>query len=163
MPTFWADHLPNLTIASGALARTGLFDDMASPPDRTLRMTWIRSIIGLDIARITHDSGEGSDQVFLGMGIVGIDAFIAAGAALPDPFVMSDYPTRGWVWRAAYRTYGFAADQPAVFNRRVDLDIRAQRKRDNGVPCLMVKNTAFEGTSSVITVSGIIRTLWKTD
>jgi len=161
MTTFWADHLPNLTVATGSLARTDMLVDMASVPARHERMTLTRTVIGIDVARITHDSGEGSDQVFLGIGVLSRDAFAASGAAIPDPFVMSDYPARGWVWRAAYRVYGFAADQPAVFNRRIDLDIRAQRKLENGILTLAVKNTAFEGTSSVITVSGIIRTLWR--
>jgi len=161
MKTFWADHLPNMTIATGTLVRTNVLDDMSTQPDRFNRMTLTRTVIGIDVARLTHDSGEGSDQVFLGLGVIGLDAFNISGAAIPDPFIMSDYPIRGWIWRAAYRVYGFAADQPAVFNRRIDLDIRAQRKLENGVMFLAVKNTAFEGTSSVITVSGIIRTLWR--
>jgi len=47
-----------------------------------------------------------------------------------------------------------------VFNARVDLDIRAQRKLENGECYLTVRNTAFEGTSSVVTISGIVRQLW---
>ena len=160
MTMLWIDTLPNMTIATGSLISKSLLEDVDIT--RFQRMTLTRTIIGLDIARLTHDSGEGSDQVFLGIGVVSQVAFDSSGTSpLPDPFNMGQFPTRGWVWRAGYRVYGFAADQPAVFNTRVDLDIRAQRKLENGVCALSVRNTAFEGSSSVITVSGIIRQLWR--
>ena len=135
---------------------------MTFPQTRRDRMTLLRTIIGLDVARLTHDSGEGSEQVFFGIAIATQEAFDAGAASLPSPFVMTEFPRLPWVWRAAYRTYGFAADQPAVFNQRIDLDIRAKRKLENGQAYLNVVNTTFEGSSSVVTVSGIIRQLWLT-
>ena len=160
MPTLWIDTLPNATVAIGTPQKVSLMTGISVADARLQKMTLLRTIIGLDVARITHDSGEGSEQVFMGICVVTEPAFTAGVASMPDPFVMTDYPTQPWVWRAAYRTYGFAADQPAVFNQRIDLDIRAKRKLDNGLCCLLINNTAFEGTSTVITVSGIIRQLW---
>ncbi len=159
MSMLWIDTLPNATVAIETKIAVSLLQD--TDINRFQRMTLTRTIIGIDVARLTHDSGEGSEQVFLGIGIVSQDAFATGGAATPDPFSMQDFPIRGWVWRAAYRVYGFAADQPAVYNARVDLDIRGQRKLENGVMVLMITNKNFEGSNSVITVNGIIRQLWK--
>ena len=161
MATMWLDSLPNMTVASGTEVVASLMLGISERDLRFSRMTLLRTIIGLDVARLTHDSGEGSDQVFLGIALASQAAFTAGAASLPDPFAMIEHPSRPWVWRAAYRVYGFAADQPAVFNRRIDLDIRAQRKLENGEAYIHCHNTAFEGTSTVITVSGIIRQLWK--
>ena len=161
MPTLWVDSLPNLTIASGARDHVDLLSQGFSfRPGRSERMTLTRTIIGIDVAMLVHDSGEGSQQVFLGLGICSDQAFSAGDAGVPDPFVMADFPARGWIWRAAYRVYGFAADQPAVFNARVDMDMRSQRKLENGTIFLTCTNTPFEGVATVITVSGMIRQLW---
>ena len=163
MPSLWVDTLPNMTIASGARSHVDLLSQgFAFRPGRADRMTLTRTIIGLDLAWLTHDSGEGSQQIFVGVGIISDQAFSAGDAGVPDPFVMADFPARGWIWRAAYRVYGFAADQPAVFNRRIDLDIHGQRKLENGTVFVTATNTPFEGVASVVTVSGIVRQLWLT-
>ena len=163
MATLWADSLPNFTVASGARDHKDLRVQSfgaSDLPGRADRMTLTRTIIGIDVAMLVHDSGEGSQQVFLGLGICSAQAFSAGDSGIPDPFVMVDFPPRGWIWRASYRVYGFAADQPAVFNARIDLDIRGQRKLENGVAFMTVTNTPFEGVATVITVSGIVRQLW---
>jgi len=155
--TLWVDTLPNMTIAAGTQINIDLLDTLAQ--SRVDRMTLLRTVIGLDIARLTHDSGEGSQQVFIGIGQVA-DTIPLGGADMPDPFVMTEFPSRGWLWRAAYRVYGFAADQPAVFNARIDLDLRAKRKLENGRMVMMARNTPFEGVDTVVTVSGVVRQLW---
>ena len=124
MPTMWVDTLPNMTISSGSTVNVELLDVLVETPGRYDRMTLTRTIIGLDVALLVHDAGEGSQQVFLGIGMLPTSVPIAGGG-VPDPFVMTEFPIQGWVWRAAYRVYGFAADQPAVFNVRIDLDLRA--------------------------------------
>ena len=162
MPTLWADTLPNMTVALGVggITSVDLLTNFDFRPGRADRMTLTRTIIGIDIARTVHDSGEGSEQVFLGIGVIGKEAFLAGGTAIPDPFDPTEWPARGWIWKAAYRVFGFAADQPAVFNVRVDLDIRAQRKLENGTCFITAHNTIFEGSNSTINVSGLIRQLW---
>ena len=160
MPMLWVDTKPNFTISNNSSQLEDLLVNLAER-SRAERMTLTRTIIGLDIAYLTHDAGEGSQQVFIGIGTVGADAYAIGSSATPDPSNMADYPSRGWVWRAAYRVYGFAADQPAVFNQRIDMDIRSQRKLENGVMMIRAGNTPFEGVTSVITVSGIVRQLWR--
>ena len=134
---------------------TGVTSDMG----RLAQMTLTRTIIGLDVAYTVHDSGEGSQLVALGAAIQADDAF-GTSASTPDPGDATSFPARPWVWRAAYRIYGFAADQPTVFNRRIDLDIRAQRKLENGVSFMRINNSAQEGVASTVRVVGLVRQLW---
>ena len=118
-------------------------------------MTLLRTIIGVDIAHLVHDSGEGSQQVSVGVGVVSQESF--AAGSLPDPEVVADFPIRGWIFRARYRIFGFAADQPQFMTRRIDMDIRAKRKLDNGESYWRSVNTNEEGVIGVILVSGMVR------
>ena len=121
-------------------------------------MTLMRTIIGIDIAHLVHDSGEGSQDVTLGIGVTSQEAF--AAGILPDPNQETEHPTRGWVWRYRCRTYGFAADQAAVYNHRVDKDVRSRRKLENGECYINIFNTADQGSTGTINVIGLIRQLW---
>jgi len=122
------------------------------------RMTLMRTIIGIDLAAFTHDSGEGSYVNDCGIGATSQEAFAAGVVA--DPETDTDFPARGWVWRAQYRGYGFAAGQADVFNRRVDLDIRSRRKLENGEMYIVITNFAVEGANILIRVTGYIRQLY---
>ncbi len=148
----------NCDVASAAQVPVSLITGMGSAQTRADKMTLLRTIIGLDLARTVHDSGEGSDLVACGIGVTSQEAF--AAGVLPDPQTDTDFPARGWVWRAIYRVWGFASDQPAIFTRRLDLDIRSMRKLDNGEAYLLVNNAALEGVSSTIRVAGLVRQLW---
>ncbi len=158
MPRVWIDTNLNNDVAVAATGFLSLMTDVSAPETRLTQMTLLRTIIGLDLARTTHDSGEGSERLAIGVGIASQEAF--AAGSLSDPEDSSDFPTRGWVWRASYRIFGFAADQPAIFTRRIDLDLRSQRKLENGESFCTFQNTALEGTSGVVRVLGLIRQLW---
>ena len=155
----WVDHLMNTDIASAGQLLESLMTGASSTQTRFDRMTLLRTIIGIDIGYTVHDAGEGSQRVECGIGITSQEAF--AAGSVPDPETESDFPTKPWVWRARYRIFGFAADQPTIFTRRVDLDIRAKRVLDNGEPFLVVDNSAIEGVSSSVRLVGLIRTLWS--
>jgi len=158
MPRLWEDTGVAMSLSVGSTAsKLSLVSSIVDT--RYNQMTLLRTIIGLDVARFTHDSGEGSEQVSLGIGIASPEAFNTA-LALSDPEVDADFPTRGWIWRGRYRIYGFAADQPAVFNARVDLDLRSMRKLENGIMYFAAQSSTVEGTSSLSRVSGLIRQLW---
>ena len=158
MPTVWLDTLFNNDIASGGQFVLSLMTGVSATQTRFDRMTLTRTIIGLDLAYTVHDSGEGSQRVTAGIAITSQEAF--AASAVPDPEVASDHPVRGWVWRASYRIFGFAADQAAVYDARIDEDIHAQRKLDNGESYVIFVNEPVEGVASVARVTGIIRQLW---
>ena len=156
--TVWIDTRVNEAVVTGTPFAISLMGTAGASQSRFDALTLTRTIIGLDVAAVVHDSGEGSARIALGIGVASEEAFVAG--TLPDPDVDNDHPTRGWVWRAQYRIWAFAADQPAIFDRRVDLDIRAQRKLENGVAYLNGVNSTQEGAAVGVQVVGFIRTLW---
>jgi len=159
MPRVWIDTHISQTVALSTQTPLTLMTGVTVAQSRIQQMTLLRTIIGLNVGRFAHDSGEGSERASLGIGIASQDAFATVGA-LPAPQTNLDFPTRGWIWRAAYRIYGFAADQPAVYDQRIDLDIRSMRKLENGVPFINMVVEALEGTSAAAHVVGLIRQLW---
>jgi len=120
-------------------------------------MTLMRTIVCADVARTVHDSGEGSELVDVGIGLASQEAFQAD--VLADPDNESDFPLRGWIWRCRYRIYGFIANDPAVFNRHIEMDLRGKRKIENGELFLSLVNTAQEGASGTVNIAGIVRCL----
>ncbi len=158
MPRLWIDTPMDLAVVVGTPAVLSLMTGVSATQTRFDQMTLLRTIIGIDIAHAVHDSGEGSQRVSVGIAVASQEAF--AAAALPDTEIGTDFPTRGWVWRALYRVWGFAADQPAVFTRRVDLDIRAMRKLENGESYITAANVNQEGTTGTVNIVGMVRQLW---
>ena len=158
MPRLWIDTVVQSTIAVGGSTVLSLMTGVSSTQSRFDQMTLLRTIIGLDIGRQVYDSGEGSEIVSLGIGIASQEAF--AAQVLADPFTSTDFPTRGWIWRGVYRVFGFAADQPAVFTRRIDLDLRSQRKLENGEAYINMQMSSLEGAPSISQVVGLVRQLW---
>ena len=154
----WADTIVDLTIGNASQDSVDLSSTFLTNEMRLAQMTFVRTIIGIDVAYSVHDAGEGSQQVSLGICVVSREA--EAAGVFPDPNNATDYPICPWVYRGRYRVYGFAADQPAVFNARIDLDIRAQRKMENGEVMFIANNQAEEGAASSILISGMIRTLF---
>ena len=160
MPRLWIDTTISMSVSVGNLNFADLMASFSDVTTRLAQVILIRTIVGIDIARTTHDSGEGSEQVAVGLGVSTQDAFDQGISALPDPALDAEFPIRGWIWRSIYRIFGFAADQPAVYSARVDFDLRSMRKLENGRPFLIAHNTNVEGTSSAIRIDGLIRQLW---
>ena len=156
--TLWIDTNVNSQVGSGSATAFSLMTGITEIESRMAGLTLLRTLIGVDVAHLVHDSGEGSQEVSMGIGVASQEA--VAADTLPDPEVPGDKPPRGWVWRARYRTYGFAADQAAVFNQRVDKDIRSRRKLDNGEAFFTIQNAPDQGSAGTIAVIGMVRQLW---
>jgi len=157
----WADTKIDLSAGSGSAASViDLTSTFLENEMRLAQLTLVRTIVGIDIGYSVHDAGEGSQQASFGICVVQRDALTAGGASLPIPSIALDQPIRAWVHRSRYRVYGFAADQPAVFNRRVDLDLRSQRKLENGELIFTCNNEPEEGVASTVLFSGWVRTLF---
>ena len=159
MPKLWIDTSAALLMAAAGIDFKSLMTGVSLTQTRFDQMTLLRTVIGIDIGRLVHDSGEGSELISIGIGVASQESF--AAVVLPDPDVDTDFPTRGWIWCARYRTYGFAADQPAVYNTRVDLDLRSQRKLENGEAYIIGTNELVNGVTSAVQVTGLIRQLWQ--
>ncbi len=160
MPTLWADQLLNEAVGAGG-GRDASFLGLStlSALDRRIqRFTLIRTIIGINIEPTVPDSGEGDQLVSLGIGIMDNQQSVVAD--MPDPAVEAEFPTKGWTWRAQYRVYAVAAGDQNRIHQRVDLDIRAQRKLENGRPALVLTNTDNQGVATAVSVTGIIRMLY---
>jgi len=158
MPRFWIDTRLTATVSVGTQRLVSLMTGISAIATRTSQMTLLRTIVGFDIALAVHDSGEGSQICATGIGIASQESF--AAGTVSDPGTETDFPTRGWIWRANYRIWGFAADQPTIFTRRVDLDLRSKRKLENGEAFIAFDNTDAEGVSNTLQVFGLIRQLW---
>jgi len=148
----------NSDTTSAGQTGTNLAPDFDADQSRLAQMTLMRMIVRLDIAYTVHDAGEGSQRVGIGFGIESREAF--AGGVHPDPLTTGDFPTRGWIYRGAWRVFGFAADQPAISVRELNFDIRARRKLENGVSFMVIDNQAVEGVAATVRVLGIVRQLW---
>ena len=156
--TLWIDTNFSTDVVVGTQLQQSLMGVVQSDESRLVGMTLMRTIIRMDIAYTVHDSGEGSQRLSMGIGVASQEAFNAG--VLPEPFTDGDFPTRGWIWRATYRLFGFAADQPAIYNRALDIDLRSRRKLENGEAYLVADNVNLEGVSSTVRVLGGIRQLW---
>ena len=155
----WTDTIIDLTQGSGgALGFVDLTSTFLSNEMRLAQLTLVRTIVGIDIAYSVHDAGEGSQQASCGICVISREA--ESASAIPGPQTANDYPIRPWVWRARYRVFGFAADQPAVYTARVDLDLRSQRKLENGELVFIARNDPEEGTASTLLFSGLVRCLY---
>ncbi len=158
--TLWIDTIRDLRVADGGTLIAWLMGDVDTTESRLTGMTLLRTIVGLHVAHLVHDSGEGSQRVFLAIAVAPQVAFAGGIASLPAPNVAGDFPTLGWIYRSVYVTYGFAADQAAVFDTRIDKDIRSRRKLENGECYFTVRNSPDQGTAGVVGVIGLVRQLW---
>ena len=158
MATLWTDTGFNNIVVVGTQLVSSMMGSLDMTETRLGQLTLLRTILGLDIGASVHDQGEGSQRLAIGLGIASQEAF--AAGVLPDPNQDSDFPPRGWIWRAAYRVYGFAADQPAIDRQRVDMDLRSRRKLENGISYLVADNIDVEGSGGSVRIVGRIRQLW---
>jgi len=159
-PSLWVDTLFVVNLASGGAVVQDLMGTLLENETRLSQLTLVRTIVGIDVAYTVHDSSEGSQLGALGIFVAGREAVLAGVASMPHPNVAADFPALPWVMRAQYRVYGFSADQAAVYDRRVDLDIRSQRKLANGELVVVFTNDAFEGIAASVSFTGMIRCLF---
>ena len=156
--TFWSDTLVSQDIAVSSQQHLSLIDQFSKDQLRMGQVTLLRTIIGIDCAAVVHDSGEGSSTLSIGIGVASQEAFLAG--TLPDPNAATDFPTKGWIFRARGRVFGFPTGAPQVQSWRIDRDIRARRILDNGEPYIILTNDVNEGSTVVLRVTGLIRCLW---
>jgi len=157
-PGFWIDTLLNVSV-TGVVQQDVDMMGIASFSESRRGWTLVRTIIGIDVAYAVHDSGEGSHLVTLGIGIASTEALSAAGG-IAEPDVAAEHPQAGWLFRAQYRIFGFAADQPQFHTARIDKDIRAKRKLANGICVFSAASALHEGAASTVKVTGIVRQYW---
>ena len=154
----WIDTLHNIDLANLGQSTTSLMTGFTPAETRLAGVTLMRTILVWTWGLTVHDSGEGSQMIDVGIGI-GSQEAVAAGT-VPDPDTETEFPPRGWIYRARHRIAGFAADQPVVDFLRIDKDIRSRRRLENGEAYLTFINNPSEGATSTIRLVGITRMLW---
>ena len=152
----WVDTIVDEDIPSGGLNPKQLIP--AAFQDEIKGLTIVRMVFGLDIIPLVPQAGSASVDLQLaglGVGIVSDEA-VAAGA-LPDPLLEASEPVTGWLWRSLFIVNEAVAG--TAFLRRVELDLRSQRKMMYGTPQLLIGNTAVTGVAFTLSVRGIVRML----
>ena len=157
-PGVWIDTLVSMTLTATVQQNQDMMG-IASFSESRRGWTLVRTIVGLDVAYAVHDSGEGSHLVSMGIALASTEA-LSGTASITEPDVVTEHPAGGYLYRAQYRIYGFAADDPAVYNMRVEKDLRGSRKLNNALCVFSAVSTLEEGVASATAVTGIIRQYW---
>ena len=103
----------------------------------------------------------GAQSLHIGIGVSSVAAFdVAASAGLPDPSVEGEAPDSGWLWKAEYIVSQNGANGHPV-TQPYHIDIRSQRKLQQGVLFITMSNLTLFGTAFSVATHGIVRTLVK--
>ena len=151
MRTFWIDRTIDVAIVSGAnhLA-VSLF---SAATLEAFQLTIVRTIVNLDIWHLRDVVGV--ERVSLGIGLASEQGFAAVDGEA-DPGEETQSPIRGWVWRGQYVIGGAQTELRTV---RVEKDIRAMRKLENGVYYIGLRSNNIDTASFDPHVTGMVRTL----
>ncbi len=150
----WIDTNIGFQTATGAQTLTSLMTGVA--PVNVRRQTLVRTIIGLSLYSASVAGAWGTQTIDLGIGITSQEAFAAGVVA--DPITSGDQPSRGWIYRN--RLVATQNGIGGAVMTRLEVDIRAARKLDDGECYLVLNNSTDLGTSFTPQVTGLIRQLW---
>ena len=153
--TAWVDTLVDVDLASAGTSLVSLLGTLT--PINTRATTVVRVLVDI-VGVATTETTQGIQRLSIGIGVASQDAFTVGFTAIPSPSTAADEPPRGWVYRASGLVLvgGDLQQQSLV---RHTADIRAKRKVDNGELYLVMTNVALFGTTSPLTIVGLVRTL----
>jgi len=161
--TTWIDtHLAQITAA--ATRDSDMLAGSEEPGDTVNRgLTVTRIIINpLSMLSTTVAGAWGAQALHIGIGVSSISAFdVAASAGLPDPSVEGEAPDSGWLWKAEVIVAQNGANGYNVVAARQAVDVRSQRKLQQGVLFITMSNLTLFGTAFSVATHGIVRTLVK--
>ena len=154
--TAWATDNINESIVSGGNSIQRL--NAVLPAGQQTETTLVRSIICLQAAAVTVGIPANAMLLGAGIGVTGLEAFNTGSAAVANPSIASEEPINGWVWKCMYwLPESWGNTSPGIF---LFLDIRAQRKVQNGVPFRRFEVAPGAGSPFTVRWFGIIRTLY---
>ena len=153
----WSDTIVLSSLAGGGSVTFDLLEFLTPTETKTVS----RILVDLTaILATATDETEFSANIFVGIGVVSLEAFTAG--VLPDAIFPTDYPTQGWVYvnnkpmvQSLHPTGVFML--PAHF----EADLRGQRKVDRGVLFLTVNNILLT-SSATVRIVGRVRALCLT-
>ena len=153
--TRWIDHHVAETIATAGQANTSLWGNVLQ---NDIRAGTITRVVGsLQMVSTSIAGAYGVQEIAIGFGVVGQQAFNEGSPSLPNPMVMSEFPVRGWIWRTSHMVMQNGVGINGLTS--VSFDLRAQRKIDDGEFAAIIVNGNVLGTAFTIRIHGNVRTL----
>jgi len=135
----------------------GEFDEelLINPGDEAEKgMTLVRMIIDLTLRPVPPVSGSlNTVEVSMGIGLVSSE--VNAGSIRVD--LEGETPMSGWLWRTRF-TIGETLNETG--DRRINVDIRSQRKLMYGEPRLFIGYVLQQGAGFFVETVGLIRSLY---
>ena len=162
-PRAWADTDINVSLSNGGTFLANLLND--APTVDTL--TVVRMVGGFQAFMASDSEVETFQIIDCGIGVASLEAFNVGVAALPDVDVSTDYPPRGWLYRAR-RVGGQALPTAATptamwrMDATFNFDVRSMRKIDKGVLYMHVLSTNLDGSGGTMKLVGLVRALCLT-
>jgi len=154
--TRWIDALLNNSVSNGGQVVVSLVGNLT--PNESAEMTLVRTIMCYQLKASVPGGVNGSQLMDIGIGSTSLEAFSAG--VIPDPPIATDFPLMGWVYRCRHVVVD-SVDAHDDTPREVTKDIRSQRKISRGELYIAMNNTALDGTTFTVVVTGIIRCLFK--
>ncbi len=159
----WADQIISSSLASGGSFVTDLLEH--APTSDTLTVARIIGLIGFDYTET--DENQGTQVVYVGIGVSSVEAFTAGVLSLPDPRSDTEYPPRGWLFveqRIVAQTLPGATAGASVWRQRAQFqfDLGGMRKVDKGRLFMVTRNEVFSGTGAALVSVGRTRGLCLT-
>ena len=152
--TSWFDTKVGQDIANG----TSALLDLLPSGENLEGFTVTRVIVGITLMAAVPQVVTSEMQLSYGIGVASETAFALGVTALPNAESAGDFPERGWVVRGSF----VVADDingPTPPLVRWNEDLRAQRKVENGMMYLLLKNDTIRGTVFNVRATGWVRTL----
>jgi len=154
--TRWVDTLLATTVASGAQGNIPLLGELTTRH----RSTITRLILCYRVYPAVPRVVSGIQHVDVGIGVIQQEA--ATANIVPDPVAEGDFPSMGWLYRCRHSVFDEASGAVIELNMEVMRDLKSQRVLGQDADLRFITdNTALQGSSFSIRVSGIVRTLVK--
>jgi len=155
--TQWVDTLLDFTIANAGQDIRSLLSTLIG--NDTQGMTLVRTIMELNLGPINWTGAFGTQALDVAIGMADQESFLAG--TLPDPSVASESPVLGWVFRTRMGLLNPGSVSAGFERRWIQMDLRAQRRIDDGELYMIMDNFPGLGTAFSVQVTGIVRTLYK--
>ena len=158
-PRVWVDTLIDVNMADGGSLLLDLMANAVVPLQTRTIVRWIGRL--LCVPSIVVNATISSQFMSLGIGVTSASAFAAAGAAVPQPQIATDFPADGWVIReqAVLVNQQDSGTVEAWRFPEFRFDIRASRKVDRGVAFIRVRNDDLIAGTTTVKVVGSVRCL----
>jgi len=152
--TTWEDRVLGQTLVAGAqlLIRVDGTNSVADSQGLTLT----RVIIDMYLMSTSIAGAYGVQAV--DYGVLGMSRESFAAGISPDPGSESEEPMRGWVVRNRVAVAQNGIGTPVTV--RIQHDLHAQRRLDEGVIAMVFDNSNVLGTSASVLVLGLVRCLF---